>query len=322
MSTDMLPDLIHFSSWTTRVSLELPVGFEEMKDDPDLRVVLYADEREEEELQGARVVVKTVAVAASQEDAWRKVASVHLAAAGSRLEHHEERLIDGHPAAVILYWQDNRKLDSQLLRHETVIQAGDVLFTISAACPTTEAGTYLAAFEHASRTARLLLPEVNVRPSEPPLSSFTHRGALLSLLVPEQWEVEELSPTRLRLRPPGQSSAQPDTWFEVERVRPEGYGDEWYEATFRAAVEPQALGWTDRQVTRSERFDNSSHGDVLFVNAQGRTPSGEERSALVAHILVFRLAHVRVEAHTPRSSEAEHLPVFEEILRSIRVLFT
>ena len=43
-----LPDLIHHFSWATKVSLELPLGFEEESEDAAANMAIYADDLDDE----------------------------------------------------------------------------------------------------------------------------------------------------------------------------------------------------------------------------------------------------------------------------------
>lgn len=151
------PDLIHHFSWSTRISLELPMGFEEQADDPEGHRAMYADDLDETDELGGRVMTSVVAVPEDQEDAARIMADQSAEQHGRHLEQRREAVINHLPALVQLLTYYEPELDTDLVRHETYVQAGNVLFSIIALAPGKRGSEYLPAFEQASRTARFIL---------------------------------------------------------------------------------------------------------------------------------------------------------------------
>lgn len=152
-----LPDHIHFFSWATLVSLELPIGFEEAGEDPDANSAVYADDLDEDDPVGGRVLAKATAVPVGEDDAFRKLASESAGMPDRTVSAKEETVIDHLPALtqVLRYRQDDIELD--VVRHETWAQAGNIVFSITGLAPADRADEYLPAFEHASATARFIL---------------------------------------------------------------------------------------------------------------------------------------------------------------------
>ena len=79
---------IHFFSWATRVSIELPVGFEEQLEDPDSNSAVYADDLDDEDEPGARVMTKMTAVPVESSDAYRSLAAASAEIDSRSVEHH------------------------------------------------------------------------------------------------------------------------------------------------------------------------------------------------------------------------------------------
>lgn len=152
-----LPSHIHFFSWATKVSLELPVGFEEAVEDESTNSAVYADDLDEDDPLGGRVMTKATAVPQGADDAYQRLADESAGMEGRTVSSRTETEIDHLPAVqqVLRYHQDD--VETDVVRHETWAQVGDVVFSITGLAPEDRAGEYLAGFEHASGTARFIL---------------------------------------------------------------------------------------------------------------------------------------------------------------------
>lgn len=157
------PERIHFFSWETRVSIELPIGFEEQMEDPQTNSVIYADEPEaldDSDESGdiaARVMTGMTAVPEGSPDAYRTIAEESAGLGFRTVEHREELVIDGAPAIrhILSYCDDQLKVD--VLRHETFAQLANVVFAIICLAPASRSAEYRPAFDHATDTARFIL---------------------------------------------------------------------------------------------------------------------------------------------------------------------
>lgn len=152
-----LPELIHHFSWATRISLELPLGFEEELEDDDAHVAIYGDDLDEDDPPGARVQTKATNVGTDDPAALRKLAEASADRVGGSREGPEELTVDHLPALqqVLRYRQE--EIETDVVRHETFVQAGNVVFSITAITSQEDADRYLSAFDHAARTARIIL---------------------------------------------------------------------------------------------------------------------------------------------------------------------
>lgn len=147
---------IHFFSCATRVSIELPIGFEEQLEDPETNSAIYADDLDDGEM-GARIMTKMVAVPAEATDAFRSLAAASARAGSRTVAHHDERVVDGAPAVrqILRYYDEDGELD--LFRHETFAQTGNVVFSIVCLALDERKEEYLPSFDHAADTARFIL---------------------------------------------------------------------------------------------------------------------------------------------------------------------
>ena len=155
------------------------------------------------------------------------------------------------------------------------------------------------------------------------LASFAHEGLLLSVLVPDDWEAEELAPNQVRFYGPEHADLddyRPTMSFTVGE--PEGFGDDWFDA-FCAAAREKLEGYEDFRLLRHERFTLSSlcpvdatwyewtarEEGLTFQQVQALVPYDASRMYLVNAACLKPIAD-------------QYLPVFDEVLKSMRILPT
>ena len=146
------PDRIHCFSRHTKISIELPIRFEEESDDAESNTAVYVDSLGDG--PGARVIARAIGLPPdAPADAYRRVAAE--AAHGLTVISSEDREIDGFPAVrhVLRYDRDG----VEFIRHESYAQAANLVFALIALAPSDRQDEYLTAFDHASKTARFVL---------------------------------------------------------------------------------------------------------------------------------------------------------------------
>ncbi|MFO7729778.1 MAG: hypothetical protein R6V86_03335 [Spirochaetia bacterium] len=308
---------IHFFSWATRVSIELPVGFEEQIEDPDSNSAIYADDLDgpdEHGEPGARVMTKMTAVPQESTEAYRAMAEASAVLESREVENREEIMVNGAPAIrqTLSYRDDDLGVD--VFRHETFAQLANVVFSITCLAPADRLADYRAAFDHAAETARfILLPETSV--------GYAHEGLRISALLPEGWSVSELSDKHIRFYGPvhGEYDDYQPT-FSISLGEPEGFGEEWFDnfcAASRASLERKMPGFELRSV---ERFTLSSFVDVHALWYTHESDPGLEFAQLQALCLMDRYHLYLINAATLLPLTDEYLPVFDNILHSLRML--
>ncbi len=150
------PEHIHWFSWHTRISLELPIGFEEESEDEEAATAIYADDPDDDGNPTARVMARTIALPSeAPEDSFRRLASEAASMDGHTVIASHELEIDGLPAVRQLLRQYHE--ESEVIRHETYAQAANLVFTIIALTSADQQDEYLSAFDHAADTARFIL---------------------------------------------------------------------------------------------------------------------------------------------------------------------
>ncbi|MDA3948217.1 MAG: hypothetical protein PF508_03240 [Spirochaeta sp.] len=311
------PERVHFFSWMTRVSIELPVGFEEQVEDEDTNSAIYADDLDEADDQdepGARVMTRMTAVPTESTEAYRSLAAASVQIGSRSVETQEELLIDGAPAIrqTLSYRDDELELD--VFRHETFAQVANVVFSITCLAPALRSADYRTAFDYAGETARwILLPETS--------ASYAHEGIRISARVPESWIVSELSDNHVRFfGPPHPEYDEYRSTFSINLGEPEGYGEQWFQDfcdASRVTLEQKLSGFELRSV---ERFALSSFVNIHAVWYSYETESGLAFTQLQALGLVDRYHMYLINAAALRPLADQYLPVFDDILRSLRML--
>lgn len=151
------------------------------------------------------------------------------------------------------------------------------------------------------------------------LVSLTSMDLHVSMLAPSLWSTEfDSSVDRLRLMGPEQGGHRPT--FSIRQGAPEQPGEEWFAAFREGAVArmPATVpGFV--QLGRAD-FVLSSWVDVTAVTYRRDDPSGLSVSQLQAYLWADSYRMYVVDAATARSREDVDLPLFDVMLRSVRLL--
>ncbi|MFW5842390.1 MAG: hypothetical protein ACOCW6_00555 [Spirochaetota bacterium] len=308
---------IHFFSWGTRISLELPAGFEEQIEDPDNSAAIYADDLEEGEEPGARVMAKMTAAPSAATDAYRSLASASAQIGTRELEHREEGGLDGAPAVrqILRYRDEEAGMD--VLRHETYAQLDNVVFSVTCLAPSNRSADYAAAFEHASRSARIVLPGSG--PGGP--LSFAHSGVRVSAIIPGGWTATEPSEYTVRFfAPPDPDHDGSIPTFSIALGEPDGFGPDGFSDFCEASIERLGQEIPEFVLRSVERYTLSSFVDVHAVWYTGVWESERRLVQLQALGLLDRYHLFLINAAAPLASAERYSPLFDAVLRSLRAL--
>jgi hypothetical protein len=151
------------------------------------------------------------------------------------------------------------------------------------------------------------------------LASLTSVDLHVSMLAPSLWTTEfDASVDRLRLMGPDLDGHRPT--FSIRQGAPEQPGEEWF-AAFREGAVARMPGVVAGfvQLGRAD-FVLSSWVDVTAVTYRRDDPSGLSVSQLQAYLWADSYRMYVVDAATARSREAVDLPLFDAMLRSVRLL--
>lgn len=152
-----LPDRVHHFSWHTRVSLELPVGFENQLEDERDRVALYADDLDEGDAPGARVQTRLTVVPGNDDQQHLRLAEATGATTGTEPLERRAIRIDGLPGVEQTLRYHEPGMGTDVVRHEAFAQADNVVFSIVCMTAAQRQEEYLPAFREAVASARLVL---------------------------------------------------------------------------------------------------------------------------------------------------------------------
>jgi hypothetical protein len=155
---DSVPDVIHFYSYETGVSFELPVGFEEDSERPGLAA--YVDDQDDAPGASPRVLVQVVGQFEAGPNGTAEQAAAALAkgfaAQGGEVIASRTEVIDEAPTATMVIRRDDPKLGGQTIFHQTAAVSHGKLFSISGIAPSDRQADYVPAFDAAIRSIRFV----------------------------------------------------------------------------------------------------------------------------------------------------------------------
>lgn len=148
------PDFVHFHSYESRLSLELPAGWEE--EDESENQVIYVNRDDSETPIEPRLIVRVQAVPADS-DAWRQLADGQRDRPGRDLIDSREIAIDGVPARLDITGYDEPGLGGKVLHVQAFAQISDVLFSVSGVAAWKERAMWTPVFTDAVDSIRFIL---------------------------------------------------------------------------------------------------------------------------------------------------------------------
>ena len=150
----------HFFSYETKVSLELPVEWEEEEVGQD--TVTYAfglDEDEPEFEHPPKLIVKAIAVPMGESDAYKQLAQqmVDIPRQDVQVISRRAELIDDVPAVVdvLSYYED--EVGSRLTQYQALAQIENVVFSVTGIVEESRMDEVLPVFEGAVKSIRFIL---------------------------------------------------------------------------------------------------------------------------------------------------------------------
>lgn len=149
--------------------------------------------------------------------------------------------------------------------------------------------------------------------------SLTAWNLRLSLRIPEESGVEG-DAQMLRLRLPIGGTDLRDPTFAIRAGEPAETGEAWF-ADFRNVAVARMTSVVDGfELIGRDDFVLSSFLDVTAVRYRRHLPGGEVVAQLQAYLWANSYEMFVVDAATARGTEKTVLPVFDTILRSVRLL--
>jgi hypothetical protein len=152
-------------------------------------------------------------------------------------------------------------------------------------------------------------------------ASFAHPELMLSLLVPDDWAVEQVAPNQIRFYAPAVPDLddyQPTMSFTLGE--PEGTGAAWFEEFVTRARNQLEAGYEGFRLLGTDLYTNSSFADVAVTTYEWEPQPGMAFAQLQALLAVDATRMYLVNAATRVELADRYLPVFEQVLRDLRVL--
>jgi hypothetical protein len=151
-------------------------------------------------------------------------------------------------------------------------------------------------------------------------ASVTNADLLLSVEVPVGWDIDVVDDVRFRAyaERPDADGYRASVGFVLGE--PEEPGREWFERFCAAVPDELARSIDGFELLSAERFGLSSGADVFEVRARQQAVGAAGTSQVLAYVWANSYRMYVVDAATLRQHEDRDLPVFDRILRSVRLL--
>ncbi|MEO6886489.1 MAG: hypothetical protein ABI232_09425 [Jatrophihabitantaceae bacterium] len=156
--------------------------------------------------------------------------------------------------------------------------------------------------------------------SEVKWTSLVNADLLLSLRVPLGWEVQVVDELRFRVfrDPADAGDYQASVGFVLGE--PEEPGADWFRRFCRAVPDELASSAEEYELIDTEEFVLSTGAKVFAVRARQHATGAPATSQSLAYVWANSYRMYVVDASTLREHERRDFPLFDQILRSIRVL--
>lgn len=312
-------DLIHFFSWTSRISMLLPVGFEEQSDDEENQTVIYADDLDEEDKPGARILTKITFVPAPQQQEHLQLALQRTKLPGHKLISRDEFIHNGDPAISQQLSIENAK--NRQVAIEYYILHNHLLFSITCIAPADRGKEYLTQFQQTLNSLRLIfLSEENPIIFNPQTGILDHGKLFLSAVIPEGWYPQEAEQGVLRFYGPVMTDFndyQPT--LSITMTEPEDNTNNWFtklmenrlsqlqQSSEYELLEDKTLHLHDHMPARLLRYRWHADNNHVFHQYQAFIKSGYQTFYLI-------------NAATLEPLAMQHAPLFDKIIEEIRFL--
>lgn len=151
------------------------------------------------------------------------------------------------------------------------------------------------------------------------LVSVTSADLLLSLLAPRGWEPRAQDESTFGVfGDPDEGGYQPNITFLGGA--PEQPGVAWFREFVAAAPGQLAATLTDYEELSTDEFRLSSRAGVSEIRYRQHAPGAPATSHLQAYVWVDSYRMYLVNAATLRAHESRDLPLFDAVVKSLRVL--
>jgi hypothetical protein len=151
-------------------------------------------------------------------------------------------------------------------------------------------------------------------------TSLASADLLLSLRVPLGWDVQVVDDFRFRIYSDTTDAGDYRATVGFALGEPEEPGSEWFDAFCDGVPDELARTAEQFELLGTETFRLSSGATVFVVRARQHATGAPPTSQLLAYVWANSYRMYVIDASTLRAHEDRDFPVFDTILRSLRVL--
>ena len=155
-------ETLHFFSHESRVSLELPVGWEELSEAEHQVIYSYeiADEGEEAGswLSNPRFMIKLFPARSREVEALERASASHLKANSEQLHQirHDKAEVDGHSGILDIFTCKDAESGQMVTQLQAFVLIDNVLFSFTGITQKEHQDAFIPTFEDALRSARFI----------------------------------------------------------------------------------------------------------------------------------------------------------------------
>lgn len=308
--------LVHFHSRHTGVSLELPVGFERAGGDESSATYAVVDDDGRAGAGDPIVRVQVVGTFAEADAQERRGMVTELAdgmaRSGGELLARTPGVVDEAPVDTVVL----RRPDGVHV-HATAVATGAAVLTVVASG---EDAALLPTYDAMVASLRFVDPAAHEDTDGADWTTLTSLDLLVSARVPRGWEVAEVTASSFTVTGPESASGQRPV-VTVEAGEPAEPGHAWF-ADFAEQVVPRLRAEVPGfEEIATERFAlSSTNADVLLVRARRVAGDLAPTAQVQAWVWAGSTRMLVVSGSTLLEHEQRDLPVFETVVRSLRLL--
>lgn len=313
------PESIHFFSWESRVSLLLPMGFEEYQQDKTNHSVIYADDLDEDDEAGARLLVKCTRLFPGQQQAELQLAEQTASLPGHRLIQRDTVTLAGIPA--ICQQLEIKDGETEQMALDACLQLDDLLFSIHCRAPLRRADEYQPIFQGTLNSLRLiLLSEDRPASLDPDTGHLAHHALQLSAWLPDGWTPIEEKPETLRFYGPASADhAGYQPTFSITLAEPNDYSGDWLERLVTERAD-QLINSTEYQLLEQRTLQLPDLMPAQLLSYRWQADDDHCFHLLQVFIRSGYRNFYLINAATLEALTDQHLPLFDQMIRELRFL--
>lgn len=153
----------HFFSYETKVSLELPLGWEELREEKGLVIYMHELDDGVEESKGEKlnpiITITTFSISTNELGAFKKISSQVLNVPQKAQQILQKKIteIDGYPASVDFFSYEDDDMGGKVVQYQVFVQIDFLICSITGIADLASKEEYFSIFEEAAQSIRFIL---------------------------------------------------------------------------------------------------------------------------------------------------------------------